>query len=176
VAEEDPPTPSPAPPASGAGSTATANRWPDPQARQQWVDQRYADAENTKPVNSTKDWAIYQRRTTGDVEVRVGEGRQAIWADGLQVDPDAAVVAEAKYVVTSRHSLYEGNVPPALLDTLLTRFDEEIRRYGAAIKDQRNPISRLRIFTNTAAAAKFLGNRTRSILGPNIDVDVRHTP
>lgn len=110
------------------------------------------------------------------MDVKVGQGRQAIWADGLQVDPDAAVVAEAKYVVTSRRSMYEGNVPPALLDTLLTRFDEEIRRYGALIKDPSNPISRLRIFTNTAAAASFLGSRTRAILGPNIDVDVRHTP
>lgn len=130
----------------------------------------------TKAVTSTKDWGAYQRRTAGTVEVRLGRGRQAIWADGLHLDPDAAVVAEAKYVVGSGRSMYEGKAPLALLDVFLTGFDEEMRRYGALIRDQDNPVNRLRIFTNTADAAAFLGRRARSILGPGIDIDVRHTP
>ena len=99
-----------------------------------------------------------------------------IWADGLQVDPDAVVVAEAKYVESPSRSMYEGKVPPALLDRLLLPFDREMERYGKLVEDLENPVSRIRIITSTQAAADFLGARARRLLGPTIDVDARHTP
>jgi hypothetical protein len=140
------------------------------------VNERLTDPKNTKPVTSTKDWAHYQRRTTGPVEVKLGEGKKTVWADGLQVDPDAAVVAEAKYVAAPGRSMYEGKVPPAMLDFLLADFDSEMDRYRQLVQDPGNPVSRVRIITNTPDAADFLRHRASRLLGPHIDLDVRHTP
>lgn len=140
------------------------------------MNQRLADIDNTKPVTSTKDWGDYQRRTTGPVEVKLGEGKKVVWADGLQVDPDAAVVAEAKYVAAPGRSMYEGKTPPAMLDLLLADFDSEMVRYRELVEDPRNPVSRIRIITNTPDAVDFLRERAGRLLGPKINLDVRHTP
>jgi hypothetical protein len=114
---------------------------------------------------------------TGDREVLLGEGDGAIWADGLQIDPDAVVVAEAKFIESpGRSSMYEGKTPPGMADRLMLGFDREIQRYGALVRSPDNPVRRLRIITSTQAAADFLGARARKILGPTIDLDVRHTP
>lgn len=163
-------------PGSTGASIAASGRWLNPQERRDWVNARLADVDNTKPVTSTKDWANYQRRTTGPVEVKLGEGKKTVWADGLQVDPDAAVVAEAKYVGAPGRSLYEGKAPPAMLDFLLADFDSEMNRYRHLVEDPSNPISRVRIITNTQDSAEFLRQRASRLLGPTIDLDVRHTP
>ncbi|MCD5315020.1 hypothetical protein [Kineosporia babensis] len=47
-------------------------------------------------------------------------------------------------------------------------------RYRNVVMDPENPIGRLRIIASTAAAADFLGRRARQILGPDVDLDVRH--
>jgi hypothetical protein len=113
----------------------------------------------------------------GDREVLLGEGDDAIWADGLQIDPDAVVVAEAKFIESpGRNSMYEGDMPPGMVDRLLRGFDREIQRYGVLVNSPENPVRRLRIITSTPAAADFLGARARKILGPDIDLDLRHTP
>src|SRR5690348_4611458 len=67
-------------------------------------------------------------------------------------------------------------IPPGMADRLLLGFDREIQRYGALVRNPDNPVRRLRIITSTQAAADFLGARARKILGPTIDLDVRHTP
>jgi len=85
-------------------------------------------------------------------------------------------VAEGKYVGTPGRSMYEGKAPPAMLDFLLADFDSEMNRYRHLVEDPHNPVSRVRIITNTQDGADFLRQRARRLLGPAIDLDVRHTP
>jgi hypothetical protein len=90
------------------------------------------------------------------------------------VDLDGVTAVDAKYVIEpgSGRAMYEGGRP----DFLLRDFDDEMIRYGAAIRDGSNPVARLNIITNTETAAEFLGVRARSLLGPDIDIVVTVIP
>lgn len=151
--------------------------WTNAGRRQAWVNEWVSRPGHRQKVRSTADWAKYQRQHAGDVEIKlIAKDGEAIWADGLTVDPDAVVAIESKFVTNPQRSMYEGKVPDRLLDTLLRHFDQEIARYGAVIRDGANPVARLRIITNTADAARFLGKRARQILGAGIDLDVQTKP
>jgi hypothetical protein len=151
--------------------------WANADRRQAWVSEWVSRPGHRQKVRSTADWAKYQRQHAGDAEIKlIAEDGEVIWADGLTVDPDKVVAVEAKFVTNPQRSMYEGNVPDRLLDKLLRDFDQEMARYGAVIRDGANPVARLRIVTNTADAAKFLGNRARLILGASIDLDVQTKP
>ena len=63
-----------------------------------------------------------------------------------------------------------------MLDFLLADFDSEMNRYRRLVEDPSNPVSRVRIITNTEDGADYLRQRARRLLGPTIDLDVRHTP
>ncbi|MFB6724888.1 restriction endonuclease fold toxin-2 domain-containing protein [Kribbella sp. NPDC056345] len=150
-------------------------QWTDPEKRRSWVEERLADPEHTKPVTSDKPWAQYQRARVGDVEVELqtAEPGSMIWADGLEIDPDTVVVVEVKYVSRPDRSLYEGNVPPRMLEMMLRPFDHEMYRYASVVQHNANPIERIRLVTSTDAAARFLGERARKILGEDIDLDIQ---
>lgn len=158
-------------------ATPGADRWSDPDARRTWIDERMADPEHTKPVTSAEPWAKYQRAHAGDREVKLKTDNpdDTIWADGLSDDPETVVALEAKYVVSSDRSMYEGKAPANILDVLLSDFDREMRRYGNVVRHDDNPIGCIRLITNTDAAAAFLGERSRRVVGDDvrIDVDVR---
>lgn len=51
-----------------------------------------------------------------------------------------------------------------------------MNRYRHLVEDPSNPVSRVRIITNTQDGADYLRQRARRLLGPTIDLDVRHTP
>ncbi|MCL1923870.1 MAG: hypothetical protein FWG15_08480 [Propionibacteriaceae bacterium] len=112
----------------------------------------------------------YQHRVAGPEEYKIGTGKDVIWSDGLRIDADGITAVDAKYVIEpgSGRAMYEGTRP----DFLLTKFDDEMARYGVAIRDGSNPVARLNIITNTETAAEFLGARARSLLGPDIDIVV----
>ncbi|MGW6196962.1 restriction endonuclease fold toxin-2 domain-containing protein [Kribbella sp. NPDC055110] len=151
------------------------NLWMDPEKRRSWVEERLADPTHTKAVTSDLEWARYQRARVGDVEVELetAEPGSTIWADGLEIDPDAVVVVEVKYVMRPDRSLYEGKVPERMLDVLLYPFDDEMERYASVVQHNANPVERIRLVTSTDAAARFLGERARKILGEDIDLDVQ---
>ena len=162
--------------ASGGVQTGLEeHQWMDPENRRSWVEERLADPEHTKPVKSDKPWARYQRACVGDVEVELqtAEPGSTIWADGLEIDPDTVVVVEVKYVSRLDRSLYEGNVPPRMLEVMLRPFDREMYRYASVVQHNANPIERIRLVTSTDAAARFLGERARRILGEDIDLDIQ---
>lgn len=83
------------------------------------------------------------------------------------------VAVDAKYVLDpgSSKAMYEGKRP----DFLMRDFDREMKRYARVVRDTANPVSRIRIVTNTELAGGFLGDRARRILGEDVDltVDVR---
>ncbi|WP_328990388.1 hypothetical protein OG394_29465 [Kribbella sp. NBC_01245] len=162
--------------ASGSVQTGLEERqWTDPEKRRSWVEERLADPEHTKPVTSDKPWAQYQRARVGDVEVELqtAEPGSTIWADGLEIDPDTVVVVEVKYVTRPDRSLYEGTVPPRMLEVMLRPFDREMYRYASVVQHNANPVERIRLVTSTDAAARFLGERARRILGEDIDLDIQ---
>jgi len=154
--------------------------WSDPVRRQQWVADRYADAnaDMRRAARGRPDDLAYQVRTAGDDEIRLvtSDGRTAIWADGVHVDPDGVVAVDAKHVRSPGRSMYEGTVPAGMRDRLMREFDEEMRRYGAVLNDPGNPVDRLRLFTDQPAAAAFLRQRASGILGPGVHVDVVLVP
>lgn len=119
-------------------------------------------------------WADYQREHAGDREVRLktDDPDDTIWADGIANDSEGVVVLEAKYVVSSDRSMYEGKVPPVMLPVLLKDFDGEMTRYGNVVRHEGNPVGCIRLITNTEAAAAFLGERSQSIVGDDVRVDV----
>ena len=162
--------------ASGGVQTGLEERqWMDPEKRRSWVEERLTDPDHTKPVTSDKPWARYQRARVGDVEVELqtAEPGSTIWADGLEIDPDTVVVVEVKYVTRPDRSLYEGKVPPRMLEVMLRPFDDEMHRYASVVQHNANPVERIRLVTSTDAAARFLGERARRILGEDIDLDIQ---
>jgi hypothetical protein len=152
--------------------------WADPDKRRTWVEERLADQKHTKAVTSDEPWARYQRARVGDVEVELetAEPGSTIWADGLEIDPDTVVVVEVKFVVRPDRSLYEGKVPARMLEVMLHPFDDEMERYASVVQHDANPIERIRLVTSTDAAARFLGERARKILGEDIDLDIQVWP
>lgn len=122
-----------------------------------------------------RDWARYQRDVAGLTEVLLNPDNKdtQIWADGLGLDPDAVVAVEAKYVQNpGSGGLYEGGAPPEIEDLLMEQFDNEMARYGAALLDPSSPVQRLRIVTNTDAAAAYLEERARGLLPAGADLQV----
>ena len=154
-------------------------QWANPQARADWVNDLKNSPDTgplrTRRTTTTEDaWADYQHRVAGPEEYRIPIGDEAIWADSVRVDLDGVTAVDAKYVIEpgSGWAMYEGGRP----DFLLRDFDDEMIRYGAAIRDGSNPVARLNIITNTETAAEFLGVRARSLLGPDIDIVVTVIP
>lgn len=156
------------------GGRATAG-WATAESRQAWVSDWGGRPEHRQQVRSTADWAAFQRRHAGDFEIKLttADGAATIWADGLTIDPDKVVAIEAKFVTDPPRSMYEGRAPDRVLERLLRGFDEEMSRYGDVIRDQANPVARLRLVVNTEAAARFLGARAQRFLGADIDLDVQ---
>jgi hypothetical protein len=55
-------------------------------------------------------------------------------------------------------------------------FDREMKRYSRVVRDTANPVSRIRIVTNTDLAGEFLGDRARRMLGEDVDLTVDIQP
>lgn len=160
---------------AGVQAGLEEDQWTDPEKRRSWVEERLADPKHTKAVTSDEPWARYQRARVGDVEVELqtAEPDSTIWADGLEIDPDTVVVVEVKYVTRPDRSLYEGKVPARMLEVMLHPFDDEMERYASVVQHNANPVERIRLVTSTDAAARFLGERARKILGEDIDLDIQ---
>jgi hypothetical protein len=147
------------------------DRWSDPEARRQWVDQWLADPTHLERETHAGPEYDFQRRYAGEyqVKLRIPDGTQ-IKADGLTVDPDTVVALDTKYVVApgGGRQLYEGGRP----EFMYRQFDHEMERYAKVLREVSNPVSRLRLITNSERAAEFLAARARKILGDGIDLVV----
>ena len=153
-------------------------RWVDPQNQINWLtdlqngpDTGPMELRTRRTINNNEPYADYQRRVAGPEEYRLRSSTDdPIWADSVHIDPDGVVAVDAKYVKQpgTPSSMYEGTSP----EFLLREFDGEMPRYGAVIRDPANPVARLRIITNTDKAAEFLSSRARTLLGPDIDIEV----
>lgn len=95
-----------------------------------------------------------------------------LWADSLGLDPDRVVAVEAKFARGGRTPMYEGRADPRMQEMFMEDVDGEMRRYRDVILDEHNPVGRLRLVANTEAAATYLGERARGLLGPGVDFQV----
>ena len=55
-------------------------------------------------------------------------------------------------------------------------FDDEMERYGEVIGLSGNTASRLTLVTNTPESVKFLGQRAREILDPDVELHIQLQP
>lgn len=151
--------------ADGVDRVAAGERWLDALRAAPDVGPERA----RRTVVGSAPWAEYQRTWAGPEEFRLGAGGDTIWADGVHLDADGVVAVEVKHVdQPGGASMYEGSRP----EWLLRDFDDEIRRYRAVIEDGGNPVDRLRLVVSTPAAAEFLGDRARALLGPDAGFSV----
>jgi len=97
-------------------------------------------------------------------------------ADGVALDPDTAVALEARFAGNPLASPYTGTSSQFGMDRVLSKFDDEMRRYGAVMADSGNPVTRLRIVASDPAAAQFLEARARALLGDRFDVVGEYRP
>ncbi|MGH4000761.1 MAG: restriction endonuclease fold toxin-2 domain-containing protein, partial [Pseudonocardiaceae bacterium] len=164
----------PAEPATG--SMATQAIWTDQGARDEWVREWTSQPGIATPERGSGPEYDFQRKHAGSDTVRLQAdfGKTEIVADGLHVDPDDVVAVDAKYVLKpgSPKSMYEGKRP----DFLMRDFDREMKRYSRVVQDTANPVSRIRIVTNTDLAGEFLGDRARRMLGEDVDLTVDIQP
>lgn len=171
---------------TGASPTATrtttsstgAERWADPTVRKTWYDEFTGSPDNRFEQPSQDEWADFQRRHAGryEYELKTGYKDETVRADGLALDPDTVVAIEVKFVDKPRRSMYEGKAPAFMEATLFEGFDDEMRRYGAVIRHDGNPVGRLRIVASTQAAGEFLGARARRLIGEGVEIDVQVRP
>jgi hypothetical protein len=139
--------------------------WSDERARIRWVTEILADPERAKPKTNAGPAYDFQRAYAGQPEIELhAEGGIVIWADGLHVDPDGIVAAEAKHVSKPERSPHIGRMPYGQKEND-RRFDNEVDRYTAVIRDPSNPVGRLRIITNDREAADYLAARARRVMG-----------
>ena len=159
----------------GTSADERPNTWGDAEARRKWFDDWVGDPTNIKEVTSGQPWADYQRTHAGSYEVRlvVDDSGRKIWADGLALDPDRVVAVEVKYVAKPGRSMYEGQMPDRMVDHLMGDFDDEMERYASIVLHDANPVERIRLVTTTEAAARFLTQRARMVIGREIDLDVQ---
>lgn len=152
-------------PGSGAGPGAGPNgppaRIPTQQEFDDWVDTLPSrDANYGSPGAQG-----FQTTHAGPDEVRISGEGQTVWADGVRYDPATGGVAvEVKFVDNpGGSSIYEGTAPPFILDDAMDKFDNEIARYAAAIRDPATPLTQLDLITSTPAAQQFLAARMEQL-------------
>lgn len=124
-----------------------SERWADPKVRKTWYDEFTSNPANRFEQPSQDDWADFQRRHAGqyEYELKTGNTDETVMADGLALDPETVVAIEAKFVDKPHRSMYEGKAPAFMEAKLFKGFDDEMRRYGAVIRHDENPVGRLRI-------------------------------
>jgi hypothetical protein len=104
------------------------------------------------PGATAKD--LFEIRQTSPLNYLVEGGGESFWADGLR-SPNS--ILEAKYIVNpARSPFIPGTaIPPGVRQSIVGQVRGEFRRMGAIVADPSNPISRIKVITNSQAARPF---------------------
>ena len=109
----------------------------------------------------------FQIRHCGNEEIRVRDGGEEIWADGINYE--TGELMEAKFIENPANSPYvdNSNVPPFIRTKVRGDIENEFRRYGAVINDQKTPVVKLLVIVNMREAVPFFEKLLRqfNILG-----------
>lgn len=152
---------------------AQTPNWADPAVRHKWY-----TSLRTQQIRSNSPAYVYQHRVLGtDIEREiVADDGTKVFADAITPDGDAYIAWDAKYVKGNGTSIYEGKAPDFVQESVMTEFDEEIKKYRAAIESKGNPVRQLIIKTNTSDAQAYLYQRVLNILEDDIPFEVHLHP
>jgi hypothetical protein len=97
----------------------------------------------------------YEVDQTGPFNYKMGEGDDAINADGFRSQDGSAL--EAKHVGSHDRSPYvpDSNAPDFMKAKARADFEDELDRYGKVIGDGGNPVRGLEVITNDPRAARY---------------------
>lgn len=108
-----------------------------------------------------------------DIELKLtADNGNDIWADSVTTDGTITKAWDTKHTEGGNNALYQGKGPEFLMDD----FDDEMERYGEVIGLSGNTASRLTLVTNTPESVKFLGQRAREILDPDVELHIQLQP
>jgi hypothetical protein len=98
---------------------------------------------------------LFQIKHCGTVEIRVKDGNEEIWADGI--DLQSGELLEAKYIENFNNSPYisGSRIPPFIRAKAVGDVENEFRRYAAVINDPNTPVVGLRVIVNIKEAIPF---------------------
>ncbi|MED5371892.1 MAG: SpvB/TcaC N-terminal domain-containing protein [Myxococcota bacterium] len=115
----------------------------------------YIDGLPSKPTPSNTAQDLYEIAQTGPDNYLISGGGERIWADGLDATQQAAL--EAKSLVNpGRSPFIPGSAAPPFIRAKITgQVAEEIRRYGAVIADDSNPVRQLIVRVSDSRAVPF---------------------
>ncbi|NEP12189.1 MAG: hypothetical protein F6K14_18665 [Symploca sp. SIO2C1] len=97
----------------------------------------------------------FQIRHCGVEEIRVRDGGEEIWADGINFQ--TGQLLEAKFIGNPVNSPYisNSNVPPFIRNKAARDVENEFRRYAAVINDPETPVVELQVIVNIEEAVPF---------------------
>ncbi|NET59915.1 MAG: hypothetical protein F6K47_28325 [Symploca sp. SIO2E6] len=97
----------------------------------------------------------FQIRHCGVEEIRVRDGGEEIWADGINFQ--TGQLLEAKFIGNPVNSPYisNSNVPPFIRNKAVGDVNNEFRRYAAVINDPETPVIGLQVIVNIKEAVPF---------------------
>jgi hypothetical protein len=97
----------------------------------------------------------FQIKYCGLEEIRVRDGGEEIWADGI--DLHTGQLLEAKFIEHPANSPYvsNSNIPPFIRAKIIGEVENEFRRYGLIINDKNTPFMGLRVIVNRPEALPF---------------------
>jgi hypothetical protein len=97
----------------------------------------------------------FQIKHCGAEEIRVRDGGEEIWADGINFK--TAQLLEAKFIENPANSPYisGSSVPPFIRTKVVSDVENEFRRYAAVINDPETPVVELQAIVNIEEAVPF---------------------
>ena len=114
-------------------------------------------------TNCVKNWAKHfpRRRTPvqirhcGTEEIRLRDGGEEIWADGINFL--TGKLLEATFIKNPSISPYISNssVPPFIRAKAVGDVENEFRRYAAVINNSNTPVVELQVIVNIKEAVPF---------------------
>jgi hypothetical protein len=97
----------------------------------------------------------FQIRHCGTEEIRVRDGGEEIWADGI--NSETGQLLEAKFIENPANSPYisSSSVPHFIRIKVVSDVENEFRRYAAVINDPETPVVGLQVIVNIEEAVPF---------------------
>ena len=109
----------------------------------------------TRPTPTYSQRHQFQIKHCGLQEIRVRDGGEEIWADGINYQ--TGQLLETKFIENPTNSPYisGSNVPPFIRAKVVSDVENEFRRYAAVINDLNTPVVGLQVIVNIEEAVPF---------------------
>lgn len=125
--------------------------------------ENWARAFPKRPTPTYSQRHQFQIRHCGAEEIRVRDGGEEIWADGINYQ--TGLLLEAKFIENPANSPYvsASNIPPFIRAKIVGEVENEFRRYTAVINDPNTPVVGLQVIVNIEEAVPFFESKLGSV-------------